>query len=146
MTGIAATVPKGTSGRVSAGAAYVTCRKGRRSMGRPRLRPALKSCQDCAAEPGQPHTYGCDTARCLQTGHQRLSCGFRHDHGHDIWSGEWPGVAECREFGWYSKFTGQGWVRCGPDDPDGGEDLNRLHELGGECHWDRKAARWVLNG
>lgn len=32
------------------------------------------TCPDCAAHPGQPHVDGCDVARCLWTGHQRLAC------------------------------------------------------------------------
>lgn len=103
----------------------------------------LKTCQDCGAATGSPHADGCDTARCLRTGGQRLSCGEPHDCGADVWTGEWPGVAECREFGWYSRFIpGVGWRRCEPGWPGASEDLNRLH--GGEAGWDAAAGRWVL--
>lgn len=110
----------------------------------PECRP---DCGDCAAKPGEPHSPGCDVARCLATGGQRLSCDRDHesgdlDCGREIWSGTWPGEADCIRFGWYSKFTDDGWVRCGPDDPDGGPDLNRLY--GGEARWDREALRWEL--
>lgn len=99
-------------------------------------------CHDCHAKPGEPHDDGCDTARCLQTGGQRLACAKRHDHGRDIWTGMWPGEAECREFGWFSRFTERGWERCAEDAPGAGPDLNRLRT--GEAQWDRKVRRWVL--
>jgi hypothetical protein len=79
------------------------------------------------------------------TGSQRLACEtfYDHDHGQDVWSGEWPGVAECREFGWYATFVpDMGWLRCGRDDPGAVEDLNRLHM--GEARWDPGQRRWVL--
>ena len=75
------------------------------------MRTDPHNCGDCAVKPGEPHTGGCDVARCLETGDQRLSCGEDHDHGRDIWTGVWPGEAECIEFGWYSVFTERGWVR-----------------------------------
>jgi hypothetical protein len=88
------------------------------------------SCQDCGVRPGQEHDDGCDTARCLVTGHQRLSCGRAHeagdlDCGRDIWTGLWPGEAECIEYGWVTS--------------DGFPDLNRLAIMG---RWNRQAQRW----
>jgi hypothetical protein len=58
------------------------------------------------------------------------------------WSGIWPGVEECQEFGWYAKFKpGEGgWIRCDKDDPEGSEDLNRLCV---EAKWDREKQRMV---
>jgi len=86
-------------------------------------------CGECAAKPGEPHDDGCDVARCMQTGGQRLSCRQDHDHGQNVWTGTWPGEAECREFGWLTA--------------DGGPDLGRLHPMRGEARWDRRAGRWV---
>src|SRR5205823_2719377 len=48
------------------------------------------------------------------------------------WTGEWPGEAECREFGW--------WCKPSPDDPEGGPDLNRLRKEG---IWDRQRKRFI---
>lgn len=105
------------------------------------------TCQDCGAQPGEPHADGCDVARCHQTGLQRLSCLEDHDHGRDIWTGTWPGAAECGEFGWYAAFSPDaGWLRCGPDEPGAMPDLNRLYSLSGEAVWDREQLRWVRLG
>ena len=61
-------------------------------------------CPDCGAARGDKHTEGCDVARCLVTGLQRLACLNDHDHGADEWSGRWPGEAECEEFGWWVRW------------------------------------------
>jgi hypothetical protein len=107
------------------------------------------TCGDCGVQPGQPHDDGCDVARCLATGGQRLSCGgcdneppyAGHDCGADVWTGLWPGAAECVEYGRYSYFVpNQGWLPCGPDHPGARPDLNRLVVC---CDWDREARRWV---
>lgn len=102
---------------------------------------ALTICHDCLAKPGEAHDRGCDVAICLQTGGQQIACDEAHDCGTDIWTGETHGTPECIEFGWYAKFSeATGWVRCGPDDPEGSADLNRLHC--GEARWDASAGRW----
>jgi hypothetical protein len=117
------------------------------------------TCPDCGANVNATHQDGCDVARCLVTGMQRLQCDGLHDIegppgcftpavcGDDIWTGLWPGEAECIEYGWYAYFQGApagwrgtGWVRCGPDHPDAVPDLNRLIR---DCEWDAKAVRWV---
>lgn len=100
-------------------------------------------CPDCAVEPGTEHTDGCDVARCLETGLQRLSCLQRwHDCGNEVWSGTWPGEAECREYGLFAYLVPNGnpsWRPCGPDHPEAVPDLNRLIVEG---WWDREARRW----
>ncbi len=125
-------------------------------------------CPDCAVAPGVVHDEGCDVARCFATGEQRLVCGGeKHEHngrwygehdglcGRDVWTGEWPGAAECREYGFWcyweptvyqpddplgAMFPGR-WIPCGPDHPDAEADLNRLVT---ECVWDREQQRFLL--
>ncbi len=50
-----------------------------------------------------------------------------------IWTGERPGAAECREYGWFAKMTANGWQSCAPTDEGAVEDLNRLNR---EASWD----------
>lgn len=52
--------------------------------------------------------------------------------GYTTWTGEWPGVAECRERGWYAQ-DGHGpdprwgsFCPCSADTPGAIPDLNRL--------------------
>lgn len=59
------------------------------------------------------------------------------------WTGDWPGAAECREFGFWCKWTDRGWERCDASDPEARENLNRLHT---EATWDAEAGRWVRRG
>lgn len=106
-----------------------------------------EACPDCGAVIDEPHDDACDVARCLATGMQRLLCSGDEHCGQDIWSGLWPGEAECAEYGWWAYFeggpageTGTGWVRCGPDHPDAVPDLNRLIL---DCRWDQVRGRWV---
>lgn len=116
-----------------------------------------RSCNDCAAPVGEPHSPGCDVARCLYTGRQRIPCDAtavlfgrpeQQPHancGRQVWSGAWPGAAECEEFGWHSFLDPdlRGWTRCEPDHPEAGADLNRLFA---EAEWDRTACRWRRPG
>lgn len=105
----------------------------------------LTDCPDCGVEPGELHMPVCDVERCPACGGQYISCGCEdevEDEDRIKWSGEWPGAAECREFGWYAKRGPVwGWVPCGPDEPGSVEDLNRLHA---EAKWDKDRKRFVL--
>jgi hypothetical protein len=102
-----------------------------------------KRCPDCGVEPGQLHEDGCDVARCRLTGEQRLQCDHTKEDGcNTAWEGEWPGLEECRELGWYAALVpGRGWVECGPNDEGACEDLNRLII---KCVWDIEKQRMVL--
>lgn len=63
-----------------------------------------------------------------------------------LWTGEWPGYVECREFGWYCRerpvqSTGHGfWMRCNADDEAARPDLNRLVV---DAVWDAEKGRFV---
>lgn len=128
----------------------------------------MRDCGDCNAKPGEFHQPGCDVERCRFCGGQMISCGcIREAYGlHEEeptdeqfeawekqlairgllpWTGEWPGAAECREYGWYSCWAvlgdpTKGHVRCAADHPDAHPDLNRLVV---SCTWDPEAKRWV---
>jgi hypothetical protein len=102
------------------------------------------SCPDCGEVIGEQHWPDCDVARCLATGGQRLLCdGAGHDCGRDVWTGLWPGDAECQEFGWWVQdrcSEGLGWVPCAPDAFGATEDLNRLRR---DARWSPERGRWV---
>jgi hypothetical protein len=92
------------------------------------LRAAVaRPCPDCGAAVGQAHAAGCDVERCSVCAGQRLLCACReHDRRAAAWSGEWPGLAECRARGWYARRGEGGWEPCAAEDEGAREDLNRL--------------------
>lgn len=133
------------------------------------------SCPDCAVPVGVEHRQGCDVARCLWNGGQRMThelprstvahlVGLEvhdftppsHDCGRDVWTGEWPGIEDCRRLGfwcqWFNLTTGQpeesGSITgdphtfrpCGPADAFAIEDLNRLSPP--TAWWDSEVRRW----
>jgi len=67
-----------------------------------------RSCPDCAVGLMKKHTEGCDVARCLTTGDQRLCCDCG-DCKFDIWDGKWPGTNEAYAHGFvcYDDLSGQ---------------------------------------
>jgi hypothetical protein len=83
------------------------------------------NCPDCGAAIGEPHRGACEIERCLVTGESRQGCDLAHICVEDVWDGEVPGTAECREYGWWR---------------GGVPDLMRLRTAG---YWDRDARRWV---
>jgi hypothetical protein len=102
-------------------------------------------CPDCGAGAGEVHEPGCDIEQCPRCGGQLIACGCRRKPPLDArmpWTGLWPGVAECREFGWFARpVPGTGWVSCRADEPGAVEDLNRLQAM---AKWDRSSKRFVL--
>lgn len=83
---------------------------------------------------------------------QALACEDHPDAGQQVWTGEFPGCFECREFGWWCYWRPEKpdsiygeFVSCGPDHPGAREDLNRLASAfhAGLLRWDREASRWV---
>lgn len=116
----------------------------------------MRNCNDCGAQPGTPHEDGCDIARCTLTGMQRIQheCADHCDTctctpcDPDIWTGEYPGSAEAREFGWFCYWLepklGQDygeWMPCDADHPKAMPDLNRLMV---EAVWNPATKRWDL--
>ena len=70
--------------------------------------PATERCPDCGASPGEFHQPACDVEQCPYCGGQLLSCDCRRRPPLDDrmpWTGVWPGVAECRKFGWFAKLV-----------------------------------------
>ena len=67
-------------------------------------------------------------------------------HRRMLWTGEWPGQLECREYGWWAVFGPGlnppqiGWVSVPEGTPGASEDLNRLYR---ECDWDQEKQRMV---
>ena len=60
------------------------------------------------------------------------------------WTGEYPGSAECREYGFWCYWDENRltpWVRCDADHPKAGPDLNRLMT---SCRWDAEKGKFVL--
>ncbi|MEU7158537.1 YgjP-like metallopeptidase domain-containing protein [Streptomyces chrestomyceticus] len=98
------------------------------------------ACSACSAAPGTLHADHCDIARCALTGRQRGTC-HPANVCNTIWTGQYPGVAECAEYGFYYRHGPNGYEPCNADAPDAHHDLNRLYA---ECHWDIAAQRMVL--
>jgi len=102
------------------------------------------NCPACGVPRGDHHEIGCDIEQCPYCGGQLISCDCGRIPPLDdrmAWSGVWPGVTECREFGWYARLVpGQGWLSCPPDEPGATEDLNRLYA---EAVWDRIEKRFI---
>ena len=129
------------------------------------------NCPECGITPGTRHTGSCDVARCTRCGGQAISCDCVYivnglnpgsltesvysngptaemmdrldkEFPVDVWSGIWPGVAECIEYGfWCTRGpNGFGWVRCSASEEGATEDLNRLTV---ECNWDQEKQKWV---
>jgi hypothetical protein len=114
---------------------------------------SARPCPGCSAAPGALHAEECNVALCAMTGRQRsASCvtfgEITHPQDRDcrtVWTGRWPGDAECEEYGFYAyprwRFDGgNGWASCGPDHPGAETDLNRLAL---ECVWSELLQRFV---
>lgn len=89
-------------------------------------------CHDCSVAAGEAHLDGCDVARCLVTGLQRLSCMEDHDCGCDVWRASWPGNAECIK---YDLILGE---------LPNGEILGDLNTLYVKGTWNRAKQRWEM--
>jgi hypothetical protein len=85
-------------------------------------------CHDCGAEPGKAHTEGCDVARCMVCGGQRLQCDCMGGGG-DIWTGLWPGTEECYKLGLVCRWEGPEPMLGWGDNGRPKFDFNRLAVL-----------------
>ncbi len=103
------------------------------------MRAVSDNCPDCCAAIGEEHADGCDIARCLLEGHQRLGCPSDHNCGHDKWTGLWPGVEDCHRLGLWCLYVNGKFVPCDPDAAGAIEDLNRL---GFGTYWNTERLRW----
>jgi hypothetical protein len=99
-------------------------------------------CPDCFVHPGSLHHYGCDIERCRECGFQLLTCGCTINEAERLlWTGEWPGLADCRELGFYLKIvTDKEIYECDKDTIGAEEDLNRLARDG---VWSKEQGRYV---
>lgn len=104
---------------------------------------ALSRCPDCHAAPGVLHSNGCDIERCPDCGRQAAGCDCTSRQRAGLpWTGEYPGVDECRELGWYARLVvGHGWVRCDADAEGAAPDLNRLMV---EATWNPDQGRYTV--
>ncbi|GGX51047.1 YgjP-like metallopeptidase domain-containing protein [Streptomyces noursei] len=97
-------------------------------------------CPDCSTPPGTLHTDRCTVARCARTGLQRSNC-HPNINCSTIWTGQFPGEAECTEYGFYCRPTPDGYEPCNAEDPNAMYDFNRLYR---QCRWDPTAQRMFL--
>lgn len=108
----------------------------------------MKTCPDCKVKPGNNHKEGCLREYCPNCGGQLVSCDCymvfdseAHCKDKPIpFSGDQPGTKELIAFGWYSRFTPSGWVKCDKDHKDAIPDYNRLYV---EAKWSKKKRKWV---
>jgi hypothetical protein len=101
-------------------------------------------CPDCGVAPGYEPLDGCDVERCSACGGQVISCDCPESEYENLprikWEGEWHGISECEEFGWFTLFKpGKGWERCTKETPGARHDLNRLAMEG---IWNRETGRF----
>jgi hypothetical protein len=108
----------------------------------------LGPCPECAAKIGDYHVSICTFEQCPDCGLQIISCLCDSKdlvHPRLPWTGSWPGITECKEFGWYVVVNpdpdGPRWIACAPGTPGSTPYFNRLYE---EAEWDPKQARFVL--
>ena len=96
------------------------------------------------------HDEGCDMARCLHTGQQRLACQMfgpmlgqePHDCGKDPWLGYDPDADQAAKYGLWCYCPPAGSpVPCGPEHPHAMPNVTRLMRNGA---WDRESQRWIL--
>jgi hypothetical protein len=109
----------------------------------PPMAEPKQGCPDCGVPPGSMHQHECDIEQCPNCGRQLLTCGCSDSQRacRLPWTGQYPGIAECREFGWYARMVpGVGWSPCDADEPGATEDLNRFAM---DAEWDPLEMRYI---
>jgi hypothetical protein len=87
---------------------------------------ADERCPDCNVAPGGTHHGGCDVERCSTCGGQWISCGHEdHEPEEARWTGEWPGVAECRALNLYCRTLHADGTPATAENPITSEDIQR---------------------
>jgi hypothetical protein len=91
------------------------------------------NCPDCNVSQGKSHIPGCDVERCSVCKIQKLMCRCEnHNPELSVWEGLWPGVFECRKWGWFCTDGNYPHPRFGPFrpcsqiTPGAMEDINRF--------------------
>ena len=84
----------------------------------------MPNCPDCQVVAGERHLSSCDLGRCKTCLNQIIFCECDNKQP-SIWTGEQEGVAECGEFGWFSRFTKNGWIECLETDSGAMPDINK---------------------
>lgn len=101
-------------------------------------------CPGCGVDVGQEHdtSRGCDVEQCPECGCQALSCRCTNTPAPLVWTGLWPGAAECAEFGWWAvrNPNGPGWIAVPAGTAGAVHDLNRLRR---DARWDKLLRGWV---
>lgn len=101
-----------------------------------------QNCPECGAAPGELHKPRCDVEQCPECGRQKLSCGCKTHRPRLAWKGVWPGVSECRAFGWFAKLIqGSGWKSCKESEKGATEDIGRLYA---EATWNPDLQQFQL--
>ena len=54
-------------------------------------------------------------------------------------AGEFPGTSAARLFGWFTRYTNEGWERCSASDDGAAEDIHRVHD---EACWSAERRSW----
>jgi len=89
---------------------------------------AEERCPGCGVEVGSEHEPACSVEECTCCYGQRFMCDCAgHDRKAAAWSGELPGVQECRERGWWCCLApdGVGTRPATDDTPGATPDLTR---------------------
>lgn len=108
---------------------------------------ASKSCPACKSKPNGLHASGCDVEQCPECGWQLLTCWCPRKHdaippeNRMPWTGDWPNVAQCREYGlWCTRY---GLVQCDSTHLEAMPDITRLLNEG---EWDKSSRKWIIKG